>query len=521
MGDYLTSLKVKNTYSVNSFIYHLKTLPILRNILPNKLYSLPWLKPLVLVFVMLSRLAMVFLWKFIYILVLGIFVLSMQSEDTTVFANIFLSFFFCFAVFGCFTNNAILDANKDKYYCIELLRMKARALTLYSYGVFIIKTFVGFFPFTLLFCFIYNVDMLIGLTMAFYVPLVKIAVAGFRMAVGIKSNKVNNPSLWLIGVAFLIAPFFLFFISFNIPSSVWYIVTLVTFILAVISSIYLVKGINYKTLYKRLFNENEAVLNGTAKSAVSQQAKTNYAKKIEISEETSNKNGFAMLHDLFIKRHKKLLVKPVKIAAIIEFGLFVALVILVILNKEAAELIKEGIFVFLSFFLLVMYYANRGQYIMKTMFYNCDYSLLTYKFYKEPKAILSLFTQRLKFVVGLDLSHSVIVALGLPILLFISGGTENNIDYLLIFISIIAMSVFFSVHSMVLYYVLQPYNKDMEMKSPAYGIISFVTYFVCYYTATNVSSSLIAVVSPIFCVLYITIALIIAYKAAPKTFKLR
>lgn len=67
------------------------------------------------------------------------------------------------------------------------------------------------------------------------------------------------------------------------------------------------------------------------------------------------------------------------------------------------------------------------------------------------------------------------IALGLPMLLYMTGGTDELFNYAVLFVSIIAMSVFFSVHNMVLYYLLQPYNTNLES---AFGFIRLRLYFI-------------------------------------------
>ena len=66
-------------------------------------------------------------------------------------------------------------------------------------------------------------------------------------------------------------------------------------------------------------------------------------------------------------------------------------------------------------------------------------------------------------------------------LLYLSGGTDNPLNYAILFVSIIAMSIFF-VHSyLVMYYLLQPYNVSTEMKSSTYKVVQGLTYIVCWY----------------------------------------
>ena len=42
------------------------------------------------------------------------------------------------------------------------------------------------------------------------------------------------------------------------------------------------------------------------------------------------------------------------------------------------------------------------------------------------------------------------------------------------------MSLFFSIHYLTIYYLLQPYNAGTELKSGTYRIVLSVTYVVCF-----------------------------------------
>ena len=107
-------------------------------------------------------------------------------------------------------------------------------------------------------------------------------------------------------------------------------------------------------------------------------------------------------------------------------------------------------------------------------------------------------------------------------LLYLTGGTDNYLNYIVLFISIIAMSIFFSIHYLVMYYLLQPYNVNIEMKSSTYSVVQWVTYIVCYmFLQMRLPTVYFGIATVVFCILYSIIALILVYKYAPKTFKLR
>ena len=176
----------------------------------------------------------------------------------------------------------------------------------------------------------------------------------------------------------------------------------------------------------------------------------------------------------------------------------------------------------LPYFVFIMYVINRGSVITQAMFINCDSSMLNYRFYRQPKVILELFKKRLKTLIKINMIPSLVIAIGLPFLLFVTGGTSNDLNYILLFISIISLSVFFSVHHLVIYYLLQPYDINMKAKSSTYSIVNGITYFICYLCIDLSYPTLIfATFVTLFSVIYILVALYLVYKYAYKTFKLK
>ena len=153
---------------------------------------------------------------------------------------------------------------------------------------------------------------------------------------------------------------------------------------------------------------------------------------------------------------------------------------------------------------------------------NCDHSLLTYSFYKQPPFLLKLFQIRLWEIVKINLLPASVIGVGLAALLYASGGTDEPVHYVLLVISILAMSVFFSVHYLTIYYLLQPYNGATEMKSGTYQIILSGTYLVCFLLMRlRMPILLFGLMSVAFCAVYCVAACILVYRLAPRTFRLR
>lgn len=189
---------------------------------------------------------------------------------------------------------------------------------------------------------------------------------------------------------------------------------------------------------------------------------------------------------------------------------------------EAKSFVNGALLTFLPYMVFVMYLINRGMDFTQVLFFNCDHSLLTYSFYKNRKSILKLFQIRLREIIKVNLLPAVVIGAGLVVLLYASGGTENRLNYVVLLVSVVCMSIFFSVHYLMLYYLLQPYNADTEIKSMTYKIITTVTYIVCYLMLQlRMPTLLFGIMTIVFCVLYSVVASILVYCFAPKTFRLR
>ena len=202
--------------------------------------------------------------------------------------------------------------------------------------------------------------------------------------------------------------------------------------------------------------------------------------------------------------------------------LFLGTLLVFYLKPEVKEKVNDILLVFLPYFVFIMYSINRGTGFTRALFMNCDRSLLTYSFYKKPDMVLKLFRIRLREITKINLLPAVIIGGGLSVLLYASGGTENPVNYVVIFVSVVCMSMFFSVHYLTIYYLLQPYNAGTELKSGTYRIVTSATYLICFWMMRLRMPTLVfGIICIIFCLAYSAAACVLIYRFAPKTFRLR
>ena len=521
--SFILSYRLRNTYRVNSIIYSIKQLPLIGKHLPTSLYRSKALKILGNIISTILEIINIFLGKAIYVLLMIVALLGMYEGNN---ANNFINIFVFLSLSGGLLNTYMFNPTKDKYYAIILMNMDAKKYTLSNYYYSMIKVIIGFLPFTLIFGIYYGLSPITCVLMPFFVMFVKTIYNAYILKDFNKNKKIKNENvptklIWTLIAVFVILAYGLPFINTCITENVFYILFGISLIFGIVAFKYVAKFKEYRRAYKSLLTQENvyAVQNQTKGDALQK----NTLKQIELDEgTTSNKKGFAYFHDLFVKRHKKILMKSAKKTAIITFLIFLGLIVGVEVNLEMRTRTNELLMTMLPWFVFVMYIINRGTVVTQAMFMNCDHSMLTYRFYRTPKVILALFKERLKTLIKINLIPAIIISIGLPMLLYLTSGTDNYLNYIVLFISIIAMSIFFSIHYLVMYYLLQPYNVNIEMKSSTYSLVQWVTYIVCYmFLQMRLPTVYFGIATVVFCILYSIIALILVYKYAPKTFKLR
>ena len=308
--------------------------------------------------------------------------------------------------------------------------------------------------------------------------------------------------------------------GFALPAVVPMVIFLACIPLGMASITRLTTFRDYYAINKELLAGLTNQMDSTAQTKLIKQANE---KKISADTSiSSNRKGFEYLNELFIKRHKKILWNSTKKISYVCAFLVAAVLAGVYLLPEEKTVINEIVMPSLPYFVFIMYAINRGTNFTQALFMNCDQSLLTYSFYKQPSFILRLFQIRLREIMKINAVPALVIGIGLALILFATGGTDNPLNYVVLVVSILCMSLFFSIHYLTIYYLLQPYNAGTELKSGTYRIVLSVTYVVCFaLMRRRMPIMIFGIMTIVFCVLYSIVASILVYRLAPKTFRLR
>lgn len=514
------SFALKNTYRVNSILYSLKQIPLVKKLLPESLYQVRALKVFANVLTVLWEIVSVFLGKFLYLLIMvsGAGMLYKNLPADQVFRHILLFL----TLIGGFANTNLFNPSKDKYYAIILMRMNAREYTLVNYTYAILKVVIGFLPFTIWLGGKSGLPLWLCLLLPFSIAGCKLLIAAFslwdyeRRGIAYNENRLGKYLLYYaldLGLAYGLPA-----IGFALPAIVSDIFMLALIPVGVLSIRKIYSFREYREINQELLAYTPIQMNNAV-----QMTKAATEKKISTDTTiTSSRKGFEYLNELFIKRHRKILWSSTKKIAAVCAVLVCGATLFLYLNPEGRPGANELVMTFLPYFVFIMYAINRGTGFTQALFMNCDHSLLTYSFYKQPKLVLKLFQIRLREIMKINAVPALIIGCGLALILYVSGGTDEPLNYVILIVAVLSMSLFFSVHYLTIYYLFQPYNAGTELKSGTYRIITSVTYLCCFYLMRLRMPTLVfGVMTIAFCVVYSIVASILVYKLAPKTFRLR
>lgn len=523
------SRSIKNTYTTNAIIHSIKSIPVIGKLLPVELYSIGALKTFAGVLTAIWNIFKIFFGKFLATFIIFLVPVIISEEQPELMGSAFMHVFLLWTLIGTYINPVMFNDDINDYYAIIQLNINAKKYIFSNYIYDILRIIAGYIPFTVLFgtgfC---RLPLGVTLTMPFLVVMAKTVMCQIYIKLYDITGKFPTGSIssWItapLTVALFSIAYILPFTDVSLISEIgYYIVFLIAAVMGAIALAMLARYKNYRAFYRQFLNETQSVTEKAKTNATNVTADANRKYIGHNLDIVSNKNGFEYLNDLFIKRHFKLLMRPVLIISLCAAAVFAGMIVLSTFDSNLRNDINHAVFGIMSISLFIMYIISRGQAFTQALFINCDHCLLTFPFYKEPKSILKLFFIRLKSLIKINIIPAVVIAIGMPAIIAVTGGTEYPIYYALIPFTIIMMSVFFSVHYMTLYYLLQPFTASTQIKCAAYSFINGLTYIVCFmFMELELNPLPMSIVVSIFCVIYCIAACVLVYKYAAKTFRIR
>ncbi|HEM4251921.1 TPA: hypothetical protein U1X39_001781 [Streptococcus suis] len=240
---------------------------------------------------------------------------------------------------------------------------------------------------------------------------------------------------------------------------------------------------------------------------------------IKKGKDLSHLSGMTYLNALLFDRYRSVLTKKLHF----RLGCLLAIVLFIEgirwFSKDDIEISNANYIEGLPFAFMVMYAASMGKAVAQMVFVNCDISMLHYPFYREAKTIITGFHYRFLQTVKLNAAFSGSLLLALIIFTRAQLPIET---YLLTALLLLSLTALFSFHDLFIYYILQPFTKDMEVVNPVYKFLSGALYWVAYLNIKlDIGSHLYILLISIAMITYVSIGYWILLKKAPQTFRLK
>lgn len=522
--------------TTNRLIYFLKRMPVLKKIIPERAYRMEEFKFLFAIYTVLQKLAMGMFGNvmYLFLLLLPSLIFLDDYSGAEVVYNTCFGLAICSLLYGPFFYNKIYDESEQSFVLIKVFRMDAKAYAVYNVlAKETIKT-LWFVPALI-------AGAIIGGLPWLFVPMVFLELLCLRFfgaAVLMKiyerlrnpNNKLLENILAIVFLCLAIAAYIIPVALGQVPDTAALLINPLFLLLCLLlggSGIWRLLSTpagNYHRVLNRLYTvEVQMKLKKTVQSSAFADVKLN-EKKFKQTDLNStrfeSKKSFDYLNAIFFDRHRNMIWRPMWIETLVVLLLGVALGIGTMLAPDVLRQGAEKTMEMYSVFAFILYAASTAPRMTRAMFYNCDMSLLHYSYYRTKQAVLATFRYRLRRVVACNLIPILLLAAELIVILPYNGIPMQEV--LLLALVLILLSLFFSVHFLFLYYILQPYTEELNTKNPLFGLVNGITYGLCFFCwMSKPPTDIFVVVVLILTVLYIPTALLAVAKYAPKTFRLK
>lgn len=508
--DLILQTKVSNRVLLNTRLYQLRRIGLLKN---TNLSS--FVKNIVFASALFTDLIKNLFTKLLYIIAIYYIIKKVGTYNPSIFIN---SFIFL-GLFGAIINSKILQTSKSKYHNVILLNMDCKSFTLSNvFSSIIFGTILQFITFLVLNSYLkLPFSTTILLTIFYFV--IKIVGEGFSILYYKKTKKtfLSNTVLYFIVLGIILVSLILTSVfKVYISNQVLIYLVIISSVLSVFSIIYIFGINNYKYIYKRVMNIG-SYSDGTQLSKEEIYSINNeYTSKVKY-----NKNPYKYFNNIFIKRHSRILLNPIIRETIVISVLAIVLIVFMFNNNDVMKEVTKYLPEYFNVFFLVIHVLNKTYMVTENMFSNCDKSMLTYDFYKEKKVINNIFKERLKSLIKINCIPVIAISAFITTILIISGY-KLNIELFLIPFMFIVLSAFFTTYHLTMYYLLQPYDKDSNVKDLKSQILNLViTIILLILIKFKIKLLILELIIIPISLIYIGISIFAVNKKALNTFKIK
>lgn len=524
---------------VNAFCFYFKRLWLIGKLMPDSIYSGYRLKKVLGVAAVVVRQLIGFCTKPLYLLCFVGLPLLFLPESSPLkgqeFALMVHILFFLNCLLGSFGDSHVFAVTRDKLTFVKYLHMSARSYTQGSFVFKYLPFFLFYLPWLLISARLLGGTLLQGTLLWLLLLAFRLMGEAFQLLFFARTGKVLSRSMiyqWVMIATGLLGAYLPLLLGGTGPLAAVLLhpfCALLYMVLGGVSLWYIFAGYSgYEGPFRRCVDP-DFLFSSLMKASGSASFKEVEVKETDLAVSAAktaglkNLHGYAYLNALFFARHKRQLIKPLYYRLAFVGLILAAALALLFTNRPVAVALSQNLTAsLLPSSVFIMYCMTIADKACRSMFYNCDKDMLHFSYYRQPGVILKNFQIRLVRVMLYNGVVAGALCLSAVVFCLLCGTSVFSLDLLLFCVTLFLLSALFTAHHLCLYYIFQPYSENLQVKNPFYSVINIIIYILCCFCLQIEAGGSAFTLSVLgFTVLYIAAALVLVYRFAPKTFRVK
>lgn len=529
-----TLLAIRISIVVNLLIYTLRKLPFLGKLIRKSAYANLGFKRVITIIAFLLVQLGGFATRFAYVGIMVYLPVVMLGEGLTEEQSL-RQFLHLYAVISlavaCVSNATVLETKREKLIAVKLMRMSPTKYMKAVLGYRYATSLIYLLPALILFAMLAGATLTESIALTVLTLLLRVAAEYAHLKLFERTGVVlikRNAIVWsviILGYAAAYSPLLFGWV----PSTATVLLSLPFYLVIVgiglFAAVKLARYTDYREAVDAATKRDDPLLNlnqmfkDAEKQSVSMKD-SDYQVKREEQGRLEALQGYAYLNALFFLRHRRLVRDAVnkRLAIIGAIGAVGAG--LAIAYQDKVQQLEWGIDVFFPILCVAMLFLTVGERICKAMFYHCDLSLLRYGYYRN--ASYEHFRIRLGKLLRLNLLIAVALGAALTVIAAAIGGEWLNRELLMLWVCVIALAVFVTVHHLFMYYFFQPYATELNVKNPLFYLVNMAVSSVCSFSVfLRVSGEMLTAIILPLTLIYSLVAFVTIRKHGARRFRVK
>lgn len=529
---------VRITSAVNRLIYYIRKLPLAGQLVPESLYAKVSAKRALSVVAWILMLLWGLISKLLYLGLMAYYpAVSIKPDSFAGYSNpqliLFSHIFLIISFIAAGVSNCIiLEPKREKFVAVKLMRIQPDVYMKATLGYKYLTSFIYYIPALLLFVLLLDGTVMQALSLAVTVTLSRVIWEYIHLKLFELNGMVlvkHNLIVWLtIGITYALAYAPLLFPQVPLLGEMLlsWVAPVILIPLGAFALLRLAKYHDYRAVTDAATKRDDPLLDmgrlvkeAELKSVQTKAGETDLSMRQDGQMQGGNKQGYAFINNLFFARHRSLILEPVRKRLALVAGLGAAACAVFAMNADVIGGVITGPGFFVPYLAFALYFLSVGERVCRAFFYNCDLSMMRYSFYRA--AAREHFWIRLLKLAGHNLLIASTFAAMLTLLARIVAPWSTP-DTVMLWISALSLSLFFTVHHLALYYLFQPYSTELNTKNPFYHVLNMGVSMVCgaslFFSIPLATFTVIAAGLGVICLVG---SLILVSKLGHRTFRVK